>query len=89
MPRGKKVKNHVRRKIAAAAATTAAAATASPIPAASKASASASTNSYVSAVEVRELVSAEINDMKKTIEAKATKGMQYQQEVDRVGGGNR
>ena len=32
---------------------------------------------------------AEMNEMKKTIQTKANKGIQYKQEVDRVGGGNR
>jgi len=31
----------------------------------------------------------EINEMKRTIEQKASKGQQLQQEVDRIGGGNR
>ena len=42
--------------------------------------------------EVRDHVrqrQSEINEMKKTIETKANKGAQTQQEVDRVGGGNR
>ena len=70
LPRGKKVKNHLKKKMsertfvsAAAAATTAEAPAASSV---STASTSAATNSVVSAVQVRELVTAEINEMKKT-----------------------